>query len=436
MTTEIRWLPKGWSERKLGDITERINPGFPSGKHNKAGVGVPHLRPMNVSRLGNIDLTDLKYVENDSFEALTKGDVLFNNTNSPALVGKTALIQQDAGWAYSNHMTRIRVDRSLANPAWVAYYLHTLFLQGFFRSHCKHHVNQASIGTNFLTNKVSLPMPPLPEQRRIVAKIEQLFSKLDTGVDSLKKAKALLKAYRKAVLKAAFTGVLSYGASASAETLSSKQADALSPGPLRGELPGSWSITTIGRISRRIQYGYTEKAVKKPVGPKFLRISDIQEGTVDWHSVPFCRIDSDEKSKYRLMPGDIVFARTGATVGKSYLIPHSIPEAVFASYLIRIVPGVAVLNRFLAYFFQSSAYWRQIRQGAAGIGQPNVNSKKLAALELPLPPIPQQRWIVDEVDRLFSVCDRLEGELNSFCLKSDEFRSSVLLRAFAGELVT
>jgi type I restriction enzyme S subunit len=162
---------------------------------------------MNISEKGEIDLSKVKYVEED-YTPLRAGDVLFNNTNSPVLVGKTAHIDQDQDWAHSNHMTRIRGLADGVSSKWVANWLHFLFQDGYFRMHCRNHVNQASIGVNFLKDKVDVPLPPLPEQRRIVTKIEELFSNLDAGMDDLQAAGQQLERYRLSVLQAAVEGRL------------------------------------------------------------------------------------------------------------------------------------------------------------------------------------------------------------------------------------
>jgi hypothetical protein len=151
-------LPDGWAWVTTGEIAQQVNLGFPSGKHNTESRGVPHLRPMNISPVGEIDLSLVRYVEVSGYDALREGDVLFNNTNSPAWLGKTTHIRKDTNWPYSNHMTRVRLYPG-PNPAWVAYCLHYLFVTGYFMMHCGHHVNQASINTSFLSQKVSIPFP-------------------------------------------------------------------------------------------------------------------------------------------------------------------------------------------------------------------------------------------------------------------------------------
>jgi type I restriction enzyme, S subunit len=102
------------------------------------------------------------------------------------------------------------------------------------------------------------------------------------------------------------------------------------------KLQTGWQWTRLGEIADNIQYGYTESSTKEPIGPKFLRITDIQNNEVIWKSVPYCKIDDAKKQNYMLKDGDLVFARTGATVGKSYLLKGDFPESIFASYLIRV----------------------------------------------------------------------------------------------------
>lgn len=115
-----------------------------------------------------------------------------------------------------------------------------------------------------------------------------------------------------------------------------------------------WQTKKLGMISR-ISYGYTEKASIQEVGPRFLRITDIQDGDVNWNAVPFCKVNRDDLAKFKLADGDIVFARTGATTGKSFLIKNP-PNSVFASYLIKVQPQLGEVSpRFFTCFFNLNA---------------------------------------------------------------------------------
>ena len=157
----------------------------------------------------------------------------------------------------------------------------------------------------------------------------------------------------------------------------------------------------LGAVCDEVDYGHTASARFTGTGPKFLRITDIQQGTVDWRSVPVCDCDPGEEPKYSLRDGDIVFARTGATTGKSFLITDCPSGAVFASYLIRIRPGERVLAPYLAHFFQTTDYWEQITVNSSGSAQPGVNATKLRALQLPLFALPEQERIVAALDEAF-----------------------------------
>ena len=160
-------LPAGWALVCIDDIAGDVRPGFASGRHNLTGSGVPHLRPMNIDRLGRIDMAVTKSVAAGQGAELTAGDVLFNNTNSPELVGKTTVIsKREQGHAFSNHMTRLRVEPGVS-PAFVSAQLHFLWMAGYLRQRCTNHVNQASISSNTLGSSIPLLLPPPEEQRSI-----------------------------------------------------------------------------------------------------------------------------------------------------------------------------------------------------------------------------------------------------------------------------
>src|SRR3984893_16424412 len=160
-------------------------------------------------------------------------------------------------------------------------------------------------------------------------------------------------------------------------------------------------LLPLASVTRSIQYGYTATSSLETEGPKYLRITDIQNRAVDWSGVPHCEIGDLEFRRYRLEGGDIVFARSGAFVGKSFLIKEAIPDSVFASYLIRVrCDDRKLCPQYAYYFFQSPAFWRQITEGSSGTGQPNFNGTKLGALEIPIQPLPEQLRIVAKLDSL------------------------------------
>lgn len=263
-----------------------------------------------------------------------------------------------------------------------------------------------------------IPLPPLSEQQRIVERIEELFAKLDEAKERLQEVADSFAVRKAAILHKAFTGELT------------KQWRLEN-----GVSDESWEESNFGKFTVS-QYGYTEKAHWEKIGPKFLRITDIQDNKVDWDEVPWCPIDEDGMKQYAVEIGDIMIARTGATTGKSYLICDDV-EAVFASFLIRL----KVVNKNLDYnylygYMQSEDYWRQITDFSSGIAQPGVNASKLKQIKFKCPTLPEQHEIVRLIDDLL-VRERKAQQAAEQALASiDLMKKSILARAFRSELGT
>ena len=171
-----------------------------------------------------------------------------------------------------------------------------------------------------------------------------------------------------------------------------------------------WEIKKLGDIAKA-SYGYTEKASLEEIGPKFLRITDIQEDGVNWDTVPYCKIIDADLDKFKLQNDDIVFARTGATTGKSYLIKNP-PISVFASYLIKVKITTEELSaNFVFKYFQSNTYWRKINAGISGSTQGGFNASKLSDLVIPIPPLPTQHQIVSELDTLSDIISKKKQQI-------------------------
>ena len=173
--------------------------------------------------------------------------------------------------------------------------------------------------------------------------------------------------------------------------------------------PLGWAWARLSEISRKIHYGFTASAIQQIDDVRLLRITDIQHNKVEWHSVPGCEIDKEAIPNFKLETGDILIARTGGTIGKSFLVAELPVAAVFASYLIRVQGSHEIYARYLKLFLESPIYWTQLREGARGAGQPNVNGQTLGTMLVPLPPLAEQHRIVAKVDELMAFCDRLEA---------------------------
>ena len=171
--------------------------------------------------------------------------------------------------------------------------------------------------------------------------------------------------------------------------------------------PRGWDWKRLSEISRKIHYGFTASANKMTDAVRLLRITDIQDNSVDWFSVPGCEIGEKALPQFKLEKGDIVVARTGGTIGKSFLVQDVPVAVVFASYLIRVQGSHEIYGRYLKLFLESPIYWIQLHDGSRGAGQPNVNGQTLGKMLVPLPPFAEQHRIVARVDELMALCDRL-----------------------------
>lgn len=192
------------------------------------------------------------------------------------------------------------------------------------------------------------------------------------------------------------------------------------------DLPAAWIWTKLGNVSSNVHYGYTASANQNNKGVRLLRITDIQNDSVDWDTVPGCEIDDKSVSDYLLEDGDILIARTGGTIGKSYLVSNITLRSVFASYLIRVKKLDKMYPDFIKVFLGSKLYWDQLIKNSMGTGQPNVNGNALKNLTIPIPPLQEQHRIVAKVDELMALCDELEQEETNH-LKSHQLLVETLL---------
>jgi type I restriction enzyme S subunit len=203
----------------------------------------------------------------------------------------------------------------------------------------------------------------------------------------------------------------------------------ITPEEIPFQIPKSWEWCRLAAVSNEIHYGFTASADQSRKETRLLRITDIQDDKVDWESVPGCRCSEREKKKYLLSEGDILIARTGGTVGKSYLVGSLPVQSVFASYLLRIVPSSIELAIFVKLYLGSPCYWTQLVDAARG-AQPNVSGTKLKLLVIPLPPMAEQAAIVGRVETLLGSSRALALELAHTRTHAAHLLQAVLKEAF------
>ena len=196
-----------------------------------------------------------------------------------------------------------------------------------------------------------------------------------------------------------------------------------------GEIPEGWEVTSLGKICNKPQYGFTASAQDEPIGPKFLRIADInKQPWIEWSDVPHCEIAHDKIPKYQVHVGDILIARM-ADPGHGVMIEEDM-EAVFASYLIRFQLCEEEYRRYVQYWLNSTAYWTLVRARQAGTTRATLNAKVLSNFPLIVP--------TREVAHAFSrVVTGLRERVNSNVQESRTLaaiRDALLPKLLSGEI--
>lgn len=397
-------LPSNWSWTPLGNIATLLN-GRAYKQAELLGSG-----PTPVLRVGNffsnrswyysdLDLPEDKYCE--------EGDLLYAWSASfgPKIWTGPRAIYHYHIWKI---LTSVDIDKK--------------FLFYLLEKDSKEIKSQGNgVGMFHATKggmeKMLVPLPPVTEQKRIVEKLDALLTRLDTAIEHLQEGVALADALFSSALSNAFNP-------------SSSKVDF----DTGYDLPNGWSWEAVKDISKNIQYGHTAKAADKG-NAQFLRITDIQDNNIDWSSVPLVELSDKEIQKYALSENDLVFARSGATAGKSILIKSPPNNAIFASYLIRIVPDQErILPEFLELFFKSPAYWEVVKANAAGAAQPNINGTKLGEFKVPISDLRTQEEIVAEMKKLGNHVSSLKDEIKQKISYLESAKSSILDSAFKGEL--
>lgn len=431
---------------------------------------------MNINRLGRIDLSIVKYVKPENPLRLSLGDVLFNNTNSPDLVGKTAPILDDAEVAYSNHMTRVRPADGVS-CRFMAHQIHYLWMTGYFKYRCVKHVNQASVSSTSLSDTVPFLVAPASEQQRIVAEIEKQFSRLDAGVAALRRVDTNLKRYKASVLKAACTGALTADWRASHHDVvpASKLLDRilrerrrrweeaeLAKMTAKGkppkddkwkakykepvapqiddlpELPGTWCWITAEQITpydRSAAYGVLQPGPDLDDGIEFVRVCDIREGAIRRDQLK--RIGPKIAARYprtKLQGGEVLVTLVG-TIGRSAVVPADLAGANTARAVGVIPISDGFHARFVELCFRNPNKVRELTGKAHEVARKTLNLEDVRATCIPFAPFDEQAAIVETVEDLMSIVQAAETAVEQNVSRASRLRQSILKDAFEGELV-
>ena len=349
-------------------------------------ITVEHLRE---NRIIHRDLPRVSDYDRNRLSRYTlrQGDIVFSRVGS---VDKRSLVREaEEGWLFSGRCLRVRPDVNKIDPAYLSYFFGLPAFQEHIRSVAVG-ATMPSLNTQILSS-ASIVYPPLPEQRAIA----HVLGTLDDKIELNRRMNETLEAMARALFKSWFVDfepvrAKMEGRRLRGESLPGLPAEHYDLFPDRlvdselGEIPEGWDVKELGDICHKPQYGYTASASDEHVGPKFLRITDInKKAWIEWEAVPYCEITDENRSKYRLRHGDILIARM-ADPGHGCMVEED-RDAVFASYLIRFRPKDERYARLLQYWLRSDAYWELVIGRGAGTTRVSLNAKVLSEFPLVVP---------------------------------------------------
>lgn len=468
---DVGLLPKNWLVTRVGAVITEVRNGFGTSRHNSDGNGIPHLRPMNITREGQIALDQLKYVEEDPGIYIRRGEIIFNNTNSAELVGKSAVFNQDGDWAFSNHMTRLRVPHPFSAEFIAFQFLH-LWRQGYFRQRSTQHVSQASINNRTLTETVPLVIAPVREQAQIAAELTRRFTRFDTASRVIDSARDKLREYEKLVVIAAASGRLvpteaklakAAGRIADDGHTLLRSLENASPTLTRSEdiqlqfdsapaaaigkaatspfaaLPEGWTWARVDQVGA-VTLG-RKREPKQHTGEHmrpYLRVANVFEDRIDTTSVLEMNFTPAEFEIYKLEYGDILLneGQSPELVGRAAMYRNEVPGACFQMTLIRFRAHPGVSPGYALIVFRSYLHlgrFREISKWTTNIA--HLSAGRFAELEFPLPPLAEQERIVAEASRRLDIVQSLNAKLDLILERVDAARDLALLQAFTGSLV-
>ena len=429
-------IPASWVWVRLNDLVSKEI------KRGKSPVYAPHSGTLVFAqkcntKAGHIDLSlalclDEKRLDKYPLSEFMKDEDIVINSTGNGTLGRVGIYHDSDNpnnlpVVPDSHVTVIRIS-DLACVQYVFYGLK--HYQPYMEKLGSGSTNQTELSASTL-KMLLFPLPPLAEQKRIVAKIEELLPYIDRYEKAWSKLEDFNKRFpgdmQKSLLQMAIQGKLvdqrpeegtgeelyrqiqteKQRLIKSGKIKKEKPLPEITEDEIPFEIPESWKWVRWGDLSQSIQYGYNAPAQTKG-RIKMVRISDIQDGEVLWDKVPYCEIKDDDIPTYLLRVNDILFARTGGTVGKSYLVKEVPEESIYAGYLIRTRYSSSLCPEYLKCFMGSLFYWSQLRVGTIATAQPNCNGKTLSKMILPLPPLAEQKRIVAKLEELLPLCERLK----------------------------
>jgi len=458
------YLPEGWAESTLDQLLQRLESGSrPKGGVRGITVGIPSIGGEHLDENGGFRFRSIKLIPHSFFEKMNHGRIQVGDiliVKDGATTGKVALVRENFPYdeaVVNEHVFICRPAEDVYSP-FLYYFLFSKVGQDRILNNFRGSA-QGGINQSFAPGTI-VPLAPLPEQKRIVSKVEELLARVNAVCERLVRVKEILKRFRQSVLAAACSGRLTAAwrhaqpnapsledvlnkilrrrleqASTQREKERIREIFSYSEKGDRELLPVDWEYIALGKLCESFQYGTSKKSQPSGKVP-VLRMGNIQNGYIDWSDLVYTSNDLEIK-KHTLSPGDVLFNRTNSPelVGKTGIYNGERPAA-FAGYLIRINNVDELQSEYLNYCLNTpyaKEFCSQVKTD--GVSQSNINAQKLGKFEVPFCSKDEQKEIVGRVEALFKLADEIEKGVAVADERVERLTQAILAKAFRGELV-
>lgn len=367
------------------------------------------------------------------YTSFIEGDVIFAKITPCMENGKAAIAQNlSNGIGFGSTEFHVLRPKREITSKWLFYYVRQESFRADAKARFTGTAGQLRVPVGFFVD-YPIPLPPLPEQERIVTKIEELFTQLEAGTESLQRIQAKLKRYQQVVFSAAVSGKLTE------QWRSSQGSNPEGPG-----LPVGWVWTTVEEVGKRDEQVVLTGPFGASLGKKdfissgvpVLTIGCLTGNGLSLDKAMFISNDkATELERYRVREGDLLFSRM-ASVGRAELVPSNFSGAVINYHLMRLRLDESLIDPqfFLAYVRGSKHVRHYIRGVNHGATRDGINTSQLMKMPIALPPIDEQQKILQEIETRISIIRQIEQSVDQTLQKAARLRQAILKRAFEGQL--
>ena len=400
-------LPEGWEWCRLKEITTELKYGT-SEKSSLEGK-IPVLRMGNITTNGTIDYSNIVFSSNEEDIKeflLTKGNLVFNRTNSSDLVGKTAIYRGEIPAIFAGYLIKIALLK--VNPEYTNLVMNSSYYRKWCYSVKSDAVNQSNINAEKLSNLL-ISLPPLAEQHRIVQKVEQLLTIVDTIEQLQEELKALVKQAKNQVLNYAIAGKLTHQDpnDEPAEELLKRIGKATAPDTPYEKLPKGWTWCQGNQILNAMRS-------QKPSGEKFnyidiASIDNRQNKITEVKTIAVTEAPSRASRKVKF--GDTLFSMVRPYLKNIAFVDEEYSNCIASTGFYVCSPNEALFPKYLFYLMVSDYVVQGLNKHMKGDNSPSINNEDITNFIFPLPPLAEQHRIVEKIETFFVSFDQIEKGL-------------------------